>query len=176
MSTWHIQRPKILFCFQKEKRIMEVAIVSGILLWSLIPGFIAMAKGRSFWFYFLISLIISPLISTIIIICLSTIPEREAPRPQSKPSIFQDTLQEKQCPTCGKLQMANRETCAFCGTSLIYVPIFIPASKDSPAKPAPKIISCPHCGKTQTSNRTNCYSCGADLTTMITDSEESGLF
>lgn len=45
----------------------------GILLWALLPGFIAKNKGRSFWAYFLLSLVITPLITTIITLCLSRI-------------------------------------------------------------------------------------------------------
>ena len=43
----------------------------GSVLWALLPGFIAKKKGRSFLGYFLLSLVISPLITTIIVLCLS---------------------------------------------------------------------------------------------------------
>lgn len=42
----------------------------GIALWALIPGFIANRKGRSFWGYFFLSFLISPLISMIITLCV----------------------------------------------------------------------------------------------------------
>ena len=41
-----------------------------IALWALIPGFIARKKGRSFWGYFFLSFLITPLFSTIVILCL----------------------------------------------------------------------------------------------------------
>lgn len=44
-----------------------------IILWALLPGFIAHKKGRNFWIYFLLSFFISPLITTIITLCLSKI-------------------------------------------------------------------------------------------------------
>lgn len=45
----------------------------GTVLWALIPGFIAKSKGRSFFAYFFLSLLISPLLTIIITICLSNL-------------------------------------------------------------------------------------------------------
>lgn len=45
----------------------------GIALWSLIPGFIAKNKGRSFWGYYFLSFLITPLVTMIITICLKKI-------------------------------------------------------------------------------------------------------
>ena len=47
------------------------ASVLGIILWSLLPGFIANRKGRSFIAYFLLSFVLTPLVATIITLCLS---------------------------------------------------------------------------------------------------------
>ena len=44
--------------------------IAGILLWALLPGFIARKKGRSFWAYYFLSLVITPLITMIITLCL----------------------------------------------------------------------------------------------------------
>lgn len=46
--------------------------IVGIVLWSLVPGFIAKRKNRSFWNYFFLSFLITPLISMIITICIDT--------------------------------------------------------------------------------------------------------
>lgn len=43
----------------------------GIALWALLPGFIAKNRGRSFWGYYFLSFLITPLLTTIITVCLS---------------------------------------------------------------------------------------------------------
>ena len=55
---------------------MAVYLLS-IALISLIPGFIAKNKGRSFWGYFFLSFVISPLITIIITLCLSRVTEAD---------------------------------------------------------------------------------------------------
>lgn len=45
----------------------------GIALWALIPGFIAKKKGRSFWGYYFLSFLITPLVTMIITACLKNI-------------------------------------------------------------------------------------------------------
>lgn len=47
--------------------------IVGVLLWALVPGFIALVKGRSFLAYYLLSLLITPLVTMIITICLSNL-------------------------------------------------------------------------------------------------------
>ena len=47
--------------------------IIGIALWALIPGFIAKKKGRSFWGYYFLSFVITPLVTMIITICLSNL-------------------------------------------------------------------------------------------------------
>lgn len=56
--------------FSQPSSIKWVSI-AGILLWSLLPGFIARKKGRSFWGFYFLSLVITPLLTTIIALCLS---------------------------------------------------------------------------------------------------------
>ena len=45
----------------------------GIALWALIPGFIAKHKGRSFAGYYFLSFLITPLVTTIITLCLKNL-------------------------------------------------------------------------------------------------------
>ena len=45
--------------------------IIGIALWALIPGFIAKHKNRSFWAYYFLSFLITPLFTMIITLCLS---------------------------------------------------------------------------------------------------------
>ena len=47
--------------------------IIGIALWALLPGFIARKKGRSFWAYYFLSFVITPLLTTLITLCLSKI-------------------------------------------------------------------------------------------------------
>ena len=59
---------------------MSVWTLAGVALWALIPGNIASKKGRNFWVYFGLSFILSPLIMTIVALCVSSkIPEDTAP-------------------------------------------------------------------------------------------------
>lgn len=47
--------------------------IIGIALWALIPGFIAKKKGRSFWGYYFLSFLITPIVTIIITACLKNI-------------------------------------------------------------------------------------------------------
>lgn len=49
---------------------MEITLI-GVALWALVPGLMAKKKGRSFWGYYFLSLLITPLITIIIVACLS---------------------------------------------------------------------------------------------------------
>lgn len=53
--------------------------IIGIALWALIPGFIARKKGRGFLGYYFLSFVITPLITTIITLCLSNLNAIEKP-------------------------------------------------------------------------------------------------
>lgn len=52
---------------------MKPAAVGGLIVWSFITGTIAKNRGRSFWGYFLLSFLISPLITMIIVLCMKKI-------------------------------------------------------------------------------------------------------
>lgn len=52
---------------------MDWAKIIGIALWALLPGFIAKKKGRSFWGYFFLSFAITPLVTTIVTLCVKKI-------------------------------------------------------------------------------------------------------
>lgn len=65
--------------------------IIGLTLWALLPGFIAYKKGRSFWGYFFLSFLISPIITTIITVCESNLnkqpvePAAEQTEDESRP-------------------------------------------------------------------------------------------
>jgi len=48
-------------------------LLVGICIFAILPGFIAKAKGRSFWGYYFLGLIFSPLLSFIVIIFLKSL-------------------------------------------------------------------------------------------------------
>ena len=77
--------------------------VIGIALWALIPGFIAKSKKRSFWGYYFLSFIITPLISMIIAICLDRKAE-ESPNMQSNAVATIDSVQSAEASKRGKSQ------------------------------------------------------------------------
>lgn len=62
---------------------MNWTTIVGIALWALLPGFIAKKKGRNFWAYYFLSFIITPLITTIITLCLRRVSEELKNAPAS---------------------------------------------------------------------------------------------
>ncbi len=102
---------------------MEALI--GIALWALIPGFVAKKKGRSFWGYYFLSFLISPLITMIITFCLSNLnktPE-ETYVSQENPTITtnEESSSDKVvfCRKCGEKLLDRSQFCSKCGTEVI---------------------------------------------------------
>lgn len=100
-------------------------ILIGIALCSFLPGFISQKKGRSFWGYYFLSFVITPIISTIILLfqddkllaekCTftdtaytKTILASENPRPRTR----------KYCRYCGNILGKDKTTCQNCGAQL----------------------------------------------------------
>lgn len=106
---------------------MEFASLLGIALWALLPGFIAKKKGRSFWGYYFLSFLISPLITTIITACLSRVNndvDLEEPQPQktivapvSEPLAENDEICF--CRKCGERLINGSQFCRKCGTQVV---------------------------------------------------------
>ena len=78
--------------------------IIGILLWALVPGFIARSKGRSFWGYFFLSLLITPLITMIITLCLSNL------KKQCQESQIQNESPKTKICKCGKCNTQREDT------------------------------------------------------------------
>ena len=121
---------------------MNWTSIIGIALWALLPGFIAKKKGRSFWAYYLLSFVITPLITTIITLCLSKIKEEEQPVVQSEVEVVERTIVAESteikpeeissrsevsnevprkimyCRRCGSKLIEGSEFCSSCGNKI----------------------------------------------------------
>ena len=114
---------------------MEFGSLIGIALWALIPGFIARKKGRSFWGYYFLSFLISPIITTIITLCVKNLNEEY--RPEQPTSTTQSTSHQSApanvalpespaagdrilfCRKCGEKLIDNSKFCRKCGTEVV---------------------------------------------------------
>jgi len=106
---------------------MNYASIIGIALWALIPGFIAKKKGRSFWGYYFLSFVITPLISMIVTLCLSskvadandevvaTVSVEEVIT--SEPEIVESS-KANCCKHCGAELIEGSEFCSSCGSKV----------------------------------------------------------
>ena len=93
--------------------------VIGLLLWPLLPAFIAKKKGRSALGYYFLSWLISPLIVTIIVLCLRNLNDY---------SVSTTSSPDWVC-SCGKRNPATVEECE-CG---ILKPRFRNTVSENPA-------------------------------------------
>ena len=95
--------------------------IIGMALWALIPGFIAKKKGRNFWGYFFLSFLISPLITTIITLCISKKTDECRPERDTTP-IQNKTIETENicfCRKCGEKLLDNSQFCRKCGTEVV---------------------------------------------------------
>ncbi|MBR2309841.1 MAG: hypothetical protein IKA47_04830 [Oscillospiraceae bacterium] len=113
---------------------MEAII--GMALWALIPGFIAKGKGRSFWGYYFLSFLLSPLVAMIITLCLSNLNS-------TKPTAFWV------CASCGAKNSEVYNRCTVCGST--------------ESKQLNKVATswqCQHCGTENSMSYSQCKKCG----------------
>lgn len=75
----------------------------GIALWALLPGYIAMKKGRHFWAYYFLSFLITPLLTFLITIFLKNLTPTEV---QSMPDTGSTTF----CQMTPSSQMTDTDT------------------------------------------------------------------
>lgn len=90
--------------------------ILGWLIFSAVAGIIASAKGRSGVGYFLISLVITPLVGLILAIAL---PRIDGDRPE-EPPLNSDDLRD--CPECAEPIRRAARRCKHCGATVEPLP------------------------------------------------------
>jgi hypothetical protein len=85
------------------------------LLFSFVIGIIASSKGRSGFGWFLLSVLISPLLSFILVLALPSLSTRL--RTESGEPVTPQT--HVRCPDCRELVRVDANKCRFCGCKLI---------------------------------------------------------
>jgi hypothetical protein len=87
---------------------MEIFL--GWFVLSVVVGIIAAAKDRSGFGYFLLSLVLSPLVGGLLAICLPSLDVANDERPTPYTHV--------RCPDCRELVRADARKCKHCGTAL----------------------------------------------------------
>lgn len=87
------------------------------LLFSIIVGVAASSRGRSGFGWFLLSMIISPILSLILVLVLPRIAETGVLRSSSGEAISEKT--HVRCPECKELIRIDAAKCRYCGTALV---------------------------------------------------------
>lgn len=86
----------------------------GIALWALIPGFVAQKKGRSFAAYFFLSFVITPLVTTIITLCVSNLNKITADESSSAETKSMISQEDKWICKCGSENANSLSYCTIC--------------------------------------------------------------
>lgn len=119
-----------------------------ILLWwfllSIAAGIIASSKNRHGFGYFLLSMVLSPLIGLILTIALPSLAANGAP---SGPT----SATHVKCPDCAELILIEARVCKHCGCRLVSGGV--PDGKKQ----------CPDCGHLNDASDKHCAVCGHNL-------------
>lgn len=130
-----------------------IASLIGIALWALIPGFIARNKGRSFWAYYFLSFLISPLITIIIAACRSNLNAVYEGSVTNTEGYTSTAATSWECRLCGTVNDANYGQCKKCGAhNARKKPASTPAVADA--------WVCGNCGTQNSMNFSQCKKCG----------------
>ncbi len=153
---------------------MKFSVLIGIALWALIPGFIAKRKYRSFWGYYLLSFLISPLITMIIALCVSDKiceyyaenPPPYRPKPDHQEASAPSNLPEPNnrvlfCRKCGEKLRANGQFCHQCGTETKIISQERDQAPPAASREPNTVWICKNCGTKNLGTRNDCWSCGS---------------
>ena len=147
-------------------------------LWALIPGFIAKRKDRSFFWFFVLSFLISPLIAIIIASCVSNkrreyvptesifVDDKTDHKDESQQLYSSENSSGWRC-SCGRVR-AKYESSCICGKSKFDVmnsPKTEAVSSETTAQLATdsKNLFCRKCGEKLLENSKFCRKCGAQV-------------
>ena len=122
--------------------------LTGIALWALVPGFIAAHKGRNFAVYYILSFLITPILTTIIVLCLSRIEE-------TNPDEQLDLTKRFICKTCGSYVGRPVDECPKCGSKAKYIDRY-----QKNAVSVEKRFKCTNCGSEFADRQKSCPACG----------------
>ena len=109
--------------------------IFGIALLALIPGFIARGKGRSFWGYYFLSFLVTPLISIIVTLCVSNLnkPAEKKPEPSNDSAKGLSKAFSTSPKNKAELSTASTKSASQPASSLT-LPAAIPSESDSEEK------------------------------------------
>ncbi len=97
------------------------------LIFAIVVAIIAGSRGRSGFGWFLLAMVISPLLAVLLVALLPSLKAApDAPTPET----------HVKCPDCAELVLKDARKCKHCGSALV------PASEQS--KPPPVVIQAPH--------------------------------
>ena len=112
---------------------------------AIVVAIIARSKGDSGFVWFLISIVISPLLSMILILAI------KQKRPNSK---------QRRCPECMEIVHRDAIKCKHCHANL--KPESTDYGSPSPQRTKPSVKACAACGHKMMSSIKTCPNCGED--------------
>jgi hypothetical protein len=131
---------------------MEIFVIW--LALSILAGIIANQKGRSGIGFFLLSLVLSPLVGII----AALVAGQNTSRVEEKQIASHEN---KRCPYCAEIIRKEAIACRYCGKDL---PVTAPSSEHSSAPERFVTFDCPQCGTTIYQRVARCMFCDAALT------------
>ena len=131
---------------------MEIALASWFVL-SILAGVIASQKGRSGPGFFLLSLLLSPLVGIIAALVAGQNTSRVEARKLS-------SHEYKRCPYCAELIKREATVCRYCGKEVHVTSFSSETSLQMLAPTQQETAFCTHCGIALRANANFCVNCG----------------